>query len=56
MLVAVFDRNAHNLALNQVPNGVAVVGILLVVAAGIGAERTGARAAPASSVPEPVTA
>ncbi|WP_416956783.1 EamA family transporter [Nocardioides sp. T5] len=44
------------LALSQVPNGVAVVGILLVVAAGIGAERTGARAAPASSVPEPVTA
>ncbi|WP_299932056.1 EamA family transporter [uncultured Nocardioides sp.] len=44
------------LVLSQVPNGVAVVGILLVVAAGIGAERTGARAAPASSVPEPVTA
>lgn len=32
------------LALSQVPNGIAVVGILLVVAAGIGAERTGARA------------
>ena len=32
------------LVLNQVPNGIAVVGILLVVAAGIGAERTGARA------------
>lgn len=44
------------LALSQVPNGTAVVGILLVVAAGIGAERTGARTAPASSVPEPVTA
>ncbi len=32
------------LVLSQVPNGIAVVGILLVVAAGIGAERTGARA------------
>src|SRR5687767_6276092 len=32
------------LVLSQVPNGVAVIGILLVVAAGIGAERTGARA------------
>lgn len=31
------------LVLGQVPNGIAVVGILLVVAAGIGAERTGAR-------------
>jgi inner membrane transporter RhtA len=45
------------LALSQVPNGVAVVGILLVVAAGIGAERTGAReAAPPPSSREPVTA
>lgn len=44
------------LALSQVPNGIAVVGILLVVAAGIGAERTGARAAPAASSREPVTA
>ena len=44
------------LVLSQVPNTVAVAGILLVVAAGIGAERTGARTAPASSVPEPVTA
>ena len=32
------------LVLSQVPNGIAVVGIALVVAAGIGAERTGARA------------
>ena len=31
------------LALSQVPNGVAVAGIALVVAAGIGAERSGAR-------------
>jgi len=31
------------LVLGQVPNGIAVGGILLVVAAGIGAERTGAR-------------
>lgn len=31
------------LALSQVPNGLAVGGILLVVAAGIGAERSGAR-------------
>jgi inner membrane transporter RhtA len=31
------------LVLGQEPNGIAVVGILLVVAAGIGAERTGAR-------------
>jgi inner membrane transporter RhtA len=31
------------LVLSQVPNGVAVLGILLVVAAGIGAERTGSR-------------
>lgn len=31
------------LALSQVPNGVAVLGILLVVLAGIGAERSGAR-------------
>jgi len=31
------------LVLSQEPNGLAVVGILLVVAAGIGAERTGAR-------------
>lgn len=44
------------LALSQVPNGVAVVGILLVVAAGIGAERTGARAAaPPRSPLDPVT-
>lgn len=34
------------LALSQVPNGVAVLGILLVVAAGIGAERSGARPVP----------
>ena len=32
------------LVLSQVPNAIAVVGILLVVAAGIGAEHTGARA------------
>ena len=32
------------LVLSQVPDGIAVVGIPLVVAAGIGAERTGARA------------
>jgi inner membrane transporter RhtA len=44
------------LALSQVPNGTAVVGILLVVAAGIGAERTGDRAVPAASQREPVTA
>ncbi|MGF9754554.1 EamA family transporter [Microvirga sp. 0TCS3.31] len=37
------------LVLSQVPNGIAVAGILLVVVAGIGAERTGARAdAPAA--------
>jgi inner membrane transporter RhtA len=40
------------LALSQVPNGVSVAGILLVVAAGIGAERTGARA----DVPDPTAA
>lgn len=34
------------LALSQVPNGLAVGGILMVVAAGIGAERSGARAGP----------
>ena len=45
------------LALSQVPNGIAVVGILLVVAAGIGAERTGARAAaPPHSPRDPVAA
>jgi inner membrane transporter RhtA len=44
------------LVLSQVPNGVAVLGILLVVAAGIGAERTGARATPESSPREHVTA
>ena len=46
------------LALSQVPNGIAVVGILLVVAAGIGAERTGAREAAAPPQPplERVTA
>ena len=39
-------------ALHQVPNGVAVLGIALVVAAGVGAERSGARAAPAAPAPE----
>lgn len=41
------------LALSQVPNGIAVAGILLVVAAGVGAERTGARvvAAPTPGAP-----
>ena len=38
-------------ALHQVPNGVAVLGIALVVAAGVGAERSGARAAPAVPAP-----
>lgn len=37
------------LVLSQVPNGVAALGILLVVAAGIGAERSGARPTPRSS-------
>ena len=35
--------------LGQVPNGIAVAGILLVVTAGIGAERTGARSDAASA-------
>ena len=45
------------LALSQVPNGLAVAGIVLVVAAGIGAERSGARSevdAPADVEPLPV--
>jgi inner membrane transporter RhtA len=45
------------LALSQVPNGLAVAGIVLVVAAGIGAERSGARTevdAPAHVEPLPV--
>lgn len=45
------------LALSQVPNGLAVAGVVLVVAAGIGAERSGARAdveAPDEVVPLPV--
>lgn len=45
------------LALSQVPNGLAVGGIVLVVAAGIGAERSGARTevdAPAHVEPLPV--
>lgn len=36
-------------ALSQVPNGLAVGGIVLVVAAGVGAERSGARTAPATT-------
>lgn len=40
------------LALSQVPNGVAVLGILLVVLAGVGAERSGARTGePADAAP-----
>jgi inner membrane transporter RhtA len=39
------------LALSQVPHGLAVLGILLVVVAGIGAERSGARPGPASPQP-----
>ena len=42
------------LALSQVPNGVAVVGILLVVAAGIGAERSGDRAEVEVEEPDPL--
>ncbi|MGZ6830818.1 MAG: EamA family transporter [Nocardioidaceae bacterium] len=45
--------------LHQVPGVVALVGVMFVVAAGVGAERTGARAHPAatiSSQPEPVPA
>ena len=45
------------LALSQVPNGLAVAGIVLVVAAGIGAERSGARTevdAPTDVEPLPV--
>lgn len=42
------------LALSQVPNGVAVLGILLVVAAGVGAERSGGRVE--DEEPEPVYA
>jgi inner membrane transporter RhtA len=41
------------LVLSQVPNAVAVVGILLVVAAGIGAERTGARTDAPATVDRP---
>ena len=37
------------LALSQVPNGLAVGGIVLVVAAGVGAERSGARTAAATT-------
>ena len=43
------------LALSQVPNGLAVGGIALVVAAGIGAERSGARTAVATESDEPVS-
>ena len=45
------------LILSQVPNGLAVAGIVLVVAAGIGAERSGARSEvelPAEAEPLPV--
>ncbi|MCP3422236.1 EamA family transporter [Nocardioides pinisoli] len=38
------------LVLSQVPNGIAVLGILLVVAAGVGAERTGGRVDASASV------
>ncbi|WP_224749073.1 EamA family transporter [Nocardioides hwasunensis] len=41
------------LALSQVPNGVAVAGILLVVAAGIGAERSGTRSDASQPDPDP---
>jgi inner membrane transporter RhtA len=41
------------LALAQVPTPVAVVGMVAVVAAGIGAERTGARPVPAGPPPTP---
>ena len=41
------------LVLSQVPDALAVAGIVLVVAAGIGAERSGARSGPASEVGEP---
>jgi inner membrane transporter RhtA len=43
------------LALSQVPNPLAVVGIVLVVAAGVGAERSGARAADPVAIPSPAS-
>jgi inner membrane transporter RhtA len=39
------------LVLSQVPDALAVLGIGFVVAAGIGAERTGARSVPEEAVP-----
>jgi inner membrane transporter RhtA len=42
------------LILSQVPDALAVAGIVLVVAAGIGAERSGARSEPATEIGEPL--
>ncbi len=45
------------LVLAQVPNALSVAGIALVVAAGVGAERSGAREAPATAAaPAPTPA